>query len=163
MSIYLQNADLGGYAIYRQNQPDVATSGSYNDLSGKSLIYPFTYKAPTFSGYAQSADLANVATSGSYNDLTSKPDLSVYLQSADLGGYAQTADLADIATSGSYNDLNSKPDLSVYLQSADLGMHKRRSYLMLPLLGPIMTSTASLICPFTYKTPTLAVTHSQPI
>ena len=98
------------------------------------------------------------------NDLTSKPDLSVYLQSADLGGYAQTADLADIATSGSYNDLNSKPDLSVYLQSADLGGYAQTaSYLMLPLLGPIMTSTASLICPFTYKTPTLAVTHSQPI
>lgn len=43
---------------------------------------------------------ASTAFSGDYDDLTNKPDLSVYVESADL---------ATVATSGSYDDLSDKP------------------------------------------------------
>lgn len=75
-----------------QNKPnfaDVATSGSYNDLSNKPTIPSVaglaseTYvnekvaaiEVPSLDGYAKTADLSTVATSGSYNDLVDKPTI----------------------------------------------------------------------------------------
>ena len=84
---YIKNKpNLSVYAL-SSSLATVATSGSYNDLTGK-------------------PSLATVATSGAYGDLTGKPDLSVY---------ALSSSLATVATSGSYNDLINKPVLAAYL------------------------------------------------
>lgn len=76
----------------------VATSGAYNDLTGR----------PT---------LATVATSGSYNDLSNKPTIPAAQVNSDwnaASGVAQILNkpnLAAVATSGSYNDLADKPTI----------------------------------------------------
>ena len=51
---------------------DVATSGSYDDLSDKPTI-PSEYTHPTTHPASMITGLATVATSGSYNDLSDKP------------------------------------------------------------------------------------------
>ena len=73
---------------------EVATSGSYNDLSDKPSI-------PT-----KTSELTNDA-----GFLTAHQDIS---------GKANTTDLSDVATSGDYNDLENTPDLSVYALKTDL-------------------------------------------
>jgi len=108
-AVVLTASDIGGLA-------DVATSGSYNDLSD----------APA---------LADVATSGSYNDLSDTPTIPTlvsqltndrgYLVAANLAPYstastvnaqlalkANIASLANVATSGSYTQLINKPTLA---------------------------------------------------
>jgi len=96
---------------------NVATSGSYNDLSNKPSIpadvsdltdnnnTAFTPKSHTHtkSEITDFPTLATVATSGSYNDLSNKPSLF-------SGSYD---DLTNKPTlfSGSYNDLTNKPTI----------------------------------------------------
>lgn len=87
---------------------DVATSGSYNDLTDKPVIpdgasvdseisdtsvNPVQNKVihEALAGKMDKVTLATVATTGAYSDLTGAPEL------------------ADIATSGSYRDLTDKP------------------------------------------------------
>ena len=53
---------------------DVATSGSYDDLSDKPTI-PSAYTHPTSHPASMITGLATVATSGSYNDLSNKPTI----------------------------------------------------------------------------------------
>lgn len=68
----------------------VATSGAYNDLSGK-------------------PSLAAVATSGAYNDLSGKPSLATVATSGSYSDLSGKPSLATVATSGSYTDLSNKP------------------------------------------------------
>ena len=114
---------------YIQNKPDlatVATSGSYDDLSGKPTI-----PGPQVqSDWAESdnskpdfiknkPDLAAVATSGDYNDLSNKPtipDPQVQsdwneADSSKVDYIKNKPNLATVATSGSYNDLSDKPTI----------------------------------------------------
>lgn len=75
-----------------QNKPNfanVATSGSYNDLSNKPTIPSVeglaseayvnekvaAIEVPSLDGYAKTAELAQVAKTGSYNDLADKPTI----------------------------------------------------------------------------------------
>lgn len=77
---------------------DVATSGSYNDLSDKPTI-------PTTMAWTEITDkptFALVATTGKYSDLLGAPAL------------------AKVAISGKYSDLSGTPDLSVYALTDDV-------------------------------------------
>ena len=104
---YLQDSDISDWAKADEKPAytyaeisgtpelsDVATSGSYNDLSDKPSI-------PT-----KTSELTNDA-----GFLTAHQDIS---------GKANTADLSDVATSGDYTDLENTPDLSVYALKTDL-------------------------------------------
>ena len=100
--------DISGFAT-------VATSGSYNDLIDKPILFSGSYEDLT-----DKPTLATVATSGSYNDLIDKPTFSgSYNDLTDKptlfsGSYDDLTDkptLATVATSGSYDDLLNKPDL----------------------------------------------------
>ena len=95
---------------------EVATSGSYNDLTDKPTIPDISNLATKteVQAKADTADLSEVATSGSYNDLTDKPtipDISNLATKTEVQAKADTADLSDVATSGSYNDLTDKPTI----------------------------------------------------
>ena len=94
----------------------VATSGAYNDLTGKPTLFSGVYTDLT-----SKPSLATVATSGSYTDLINKPTLfsGSYTDLTNKptlfsGAYADLTGkptLATVATSGSYTDLTSKPTL----------------------------------------------------
>lgn len=98
----------------------VATTGDYNDLLNRPILFSGNYndltnKPTLFSG--SYGDLTDKPTlfSGDYNDLTNKPTIPVVditKAQADewyqpIGDYALTTDLF----SGSYNDLTDKPSL----------------------------------------------------
>lgn len=98
----------------------VATTGDYNDLLNRPILFSGNYndltnKPTLFSG--SYGDLTDKPTlfSGDYNDLTNKPTIPVVdltkAQADELyqpkGNYALTEDLF----SGSYNDLTDKPSL----------------------------------------------------
>ena len=95
---------------------NVATTGSYNDLSDKPTIPDVSNLATKteLSAKANTSDLSAVATSGSYNDLSDKPtipDVSNLATKTELSAKANTSDLSAVATSGSYNDLSNKPNI----------------------------------------------------
>lgn len=83
---------------------DVATSGSYNDLSDKpeQFAHPATHPASMITG------LSEVATSGSYNDLSDKPTIPTIPASLPAnGGNADTVDgkhATDFATANHNHD-----------------------------------------------------------
>lgn len=82
-----------GSDAYILNKPvlsDVATSGSYNDLSG-------------------TPSLASVATTGDYSDLTGTPSLAAVATSGAYSDLSGTPSLAAVATSGDYSDLLNAP------------------------------------------------------
>ena len=98
----------------------VATTGDYNDLLNRPILFSGNYndltnKPTLFSG--SYGDLTDKPTlfSGDYNDLTNKPTIPIVditKAQADewyqpIGNYALTTDLF----SGSYNDLTDKPAL----------------------------------------------------
>ena len=95
---------------------NVATTGSYNDLSDKPTIPDVSNLATKteLSAKANTSDLSAVATTGSYNDLSDKPtipDVSNLATKTELSAKANTSDLSAVATSGSYNDLSNKPNI----------------------------------------------------
>jgi len=121
-----------GAKVNSADLSDVATSGLYNDLSGKPTLG--TAAATNASAYATAAqgaladsatqpgDLSAVATTGSYNSLTDRPVLgtaaataaSAYATSSQgilASSAVQPADLATVATTGLYSDLAGKPTL----------------------------------------------------
>ena len=125
--------DLVNYPL-TSSLATVATSGSYNDLSGLPTIPTkvsdltndngfVTNSVNNLSNYTLTSDLANVATSGSYNDLTNKPTIPTKVSDLDndsgfitnsvnnLTNYTLTTSLATVATSGSYNDLSGLPTI----------------------------------------------------
>lgn len=112
---------------YISGLANVATSGSYNDLSDKPDIPSYQVQAdwdetntsavdyiknkPDLSVYAKSADLANVATTGNYSDLLNKPNLSAVATSGNYSDLLNKPNLSAVATSGNYSDLLNKPTL----------------------------------------------------
>jgi hypothetical protein len=86
-------ADFSGLAT-------VATSGSYNDLSGKPTIPSKTSQLTNDSSYITLADVP----ADKVQSVAGRTG-AVTLTAADIGG------LATVATSGSYNDLSGKPTI----------------------------------------------------
>lgn len=120
------NATSGAAQIL--NKPTlstVATSGSYNDLTGRPTIPAAQVQsdwnaASGVSAIANKPTLSAVATSGDYNALSNRPTLgtaaatnSTAYATAAQGAKADTAvqpgGLATVATTGDYNDLINKP------------------------------------------------------
>ena len=125
--------DLVNYPL-TSSLATVATSGSYNDLSGLPTIPTkvsdltndsgfVTNSVNNLTNYTLTSDLANVATSGSYNDLSNQPTIPTKVSDLDndsgfitnsvnnLTNYTLTTSLATVATSGSYNDLSGLPTI----------------------------------------------------
>lgn len=108
-----------------RNKPqfaDVATSGSYDDLTDKPTIPAAQVNADwnAASGVAQILNkptLAAVATSGDYDDLENKPTIPAAQVNSDWNassGVAQILNkptLATVATTGDYDDLTDKPTI----------------------------------------------------
>jgi hypothetical protein len=86
----------------------VATSGSYNDLTGKPALFSGAY-----------GDLSGLPSlfSGSYSDLTNKP--ATFPPSAHNQAASTITGLATVATSGSYNDLSGKPSIPAAQVNSD--------------------------------------------
>lgn len=110
----------------KPNLAEVATSGSYNDLTDKPTIPAAQVQSDWAQADSSAVDyiknkpsLSEVATSGDYEDLTNKPTIPAAQVQSD---WAQTnsssvdfiknkPNLATVATSGSYNDLTDKPSI----------------------------------------------------
>ena len=110
----------------KPNLAEVATSGSYNDLTDKPTIPAAQVQSDWAQADSSAVDyiknkpsLSEVATSGDYEDLTNKPTIPAARVQSD---WAQTNSssvdfiknkptLAEVATSGSYNDLTDKPSI----------------------------------------------------
>lgn len=120
---------------YIKNKPvlsEVATSGSYNDLTDKPTIPTKVSELTNDSGFTNNyneltnkPNLAPVATSGSYNDLTGKPNL------------------APVATSGSYRDLTNTPSIPKYTSELINDSGFTNDYTQLinkPNLAPVATT-----------------------
>lgn len=90
---------------------DVATSGSYTDLSDTPNLSTVATSG-SYNDLTNKPNLSTVATSGSYNDLLNKP--SIPTKTSDLtndSSFVVSSDLSNVATSGSYNDLLNKPSI----------------------------------------------------
>ena len=114
---------------YIKNKPtlaEVATSGSYNDLTDKPTIPAAQVQSDWAQADSSAVDyiknkpsLSEVATSGDYEDLTNKPTIPAAQVQSDWGQSNSSAvdfiknkpNLATVATSGSYNDLSDKPSI----------------------------------------------------
>lgn len=134
--------DLAGYAK-SEDLADVATSGSYNDLSNKPIIptavtvdstitqsgsnpveggaihtaLAAKADASSLSAKANTADLALVAFSGAYSDLSGKPSLAAVATSGAYSDLSGKPSFATVATSGSYSDLSGRPNLATVATS----------------------------------------------
>ena len=124
------NPQEPSYIRNKPNLASVATSGSYEDLTGKPTI-----PAPQVnsdwnanSGVAQilnKPNLATVAESGSYEDLTDKPTIPAAQVNSDWNadsGVAQILNkpnLATVATTGNYSDLSNKPTIPAAQVNSD--------------------------------------------
>ena len=123
-------------ASYISGLANVATTGSYSDLSNKPTIPSKTSDLTNDSGFITGITSSDVTTalgytpgtsnfSGSYNDLTNKPTIpsktsdltndSGFITKSvnDLTNYTLTSALSTVATSGSYDDLLDKPTIPV--------------------------------------------------
>ena len=114
------------YIKNKPNLAEVATSGSYNDLSDKPSIPAAQVQSDWEQSDSSAVDyiknkpsLSEVATSGDYEDLTNKPTIPAAQVQSD---WAQTnsssvdfiknkPNLASVATSGDYDDLSNKPSI----------------------------------------------------
>jgi len=90
------NMNVSSFSIGTQSLANVATSGSYTDLSNKPTLASVATSG-SYTDLSNRPTLASVATSGSYTDLSNKPTIP------------QLPTLASVATSGSYKDLSNKP------------------------------------------------------
>ena len=111
------------------NLSNVATSGSYNDLSDKPTIPTNVSSFVNDSGYLTThQDISgkldktqnsykgkNVVVDSSSGEITfedkNNHTHSSYLTSSDISGKANISDLSDVAISGSYDDLTDKPTI----------------------------------------------------
>lgn len=104
---------------------EVATSGSYNDLTDKPTIpkqvqSDWNEADNTKPDYIKNKpNLSTVATSGNYNDLSNKPTIPPAQVNSDWNadsGVSQILNkpnLSTVATTGNYDDLNNKPSVAV--------------------------------------------------
>lgn len=115
---------------------DVATSGSYTDLSDKpttiahadratadkngdviTVTYAKKTEIPNLDGYALSKDISKVGKTNNYKDLDNLPTIP------SLDGYVTDVELSPVAKSGDYNDLSNTPepvDLTPYATKSEL-------------------------------------------
>ena len=115
---------------------DVATSGSYTDLSDKPTTIAHADRAtadnngdvitetyakkteiPNLDGYALSKDISKVGKTNNYKDLDNLPTIP------SLDGYVTNVELSPVAKSGDYNDLSNTPepvDLTPYATKTEL-------------------------------------------
>ena len=123
--------------IKKTELADVATSGSYTDLSDKPTtiahadrstadnngdVITETYakktEIPNLDGYALSKDISKVGKTNNYKDLDNLPTIP------SLDGYVTNVELSPVAKSGDYNDLSNTPepvDLTPYATKKELG------------------------------------------
>ena len=123
--------------IKKTELADVATSGSYTDLSNKPTtiahadrstadnngdVITETYakktEIPNLDGYALSKDISKVGKTNNYKDLDNLPTIP------SLDGYVTNVELSPVAKSGDYNDLSNTPepvDLTPYATKEELG------------------------------------------
>lgn len=116
------NATHGHNASDITGLADVATSGSYNDLTDKPTI-PSAYIHPASHPASMIEGLATVATSGSYNDLSDKPTIPTSLPAN--GGNADTVDgkhAADFATATHNHDSSYAAKTHSHSQSEVTGL-----------------------------------------
>ena len=122
--------------IKKTELADVATSGSYTDLSDKPTtiahadrstadkngdVITETYakktEIPNLDGYALSKDISKVGKTNNYKDLDNLPTIP------SLDGYVTNVELSPVAKSGNYNDLSNTPepvDLTPYATKTEL-------------------------------------------
>lgn len=115
---------------------DVATSGSYTDLSDKpttiahadratadkngdviTVTYAKKTEIPNLDGYALSKDISKVGKTNNYKDLDNLPTIP------SLDGYVTDVESSPVAKSGDYNDLSNTPepvDLTPYATKEEL-------------------------------------------
>lgn len=99
------------------NLSSVATSGNYSDLNGK----PNLSSVATTGKYSDlngKPNLSDVATSGNYSDLKGKPNLSNVATTGKYSDLLNTPSLSSVATSGNYSDLKGKPDIDGTIKTA---------------------------------------------
>lgn len=123
--------------IKKTELADVATSGSYTDLSDKpttiahadratadkngddvTVTYAKKTEIPNLDGYALSKDISKVGKTNNYKDLDNLPTIP------SLDGYVTDVELSPVAKSGDYNDLSNTPepvDLTPYATKEELG------------------------------------------
>lgn len=123
--------------IKKTELADVATSGSYTDLSDKpttiahadratadnngdviTVTYAKKTEIPNLDGYALSKDISKVGKTNNYKDLDNLPTIP------SLDGYVTDVELSPVAKSGDYNDLSNTPepvDLTPYATKSELG------------------------------------------
>ena len=123
--------------IKKTELADVATSGSYTDLSDKpttiahadratadkngdviTVTYAKKTEIPNLDGYALSKDISKVGKTNNYKDLDNLPTIP------SLDGYVTNVELSPVAKSGDYNDLSNTPkpvDLTPYATKSELG------------------------------------------
>jgi hypothetical protein len=90
---------------------DVATSGSYNDLTDKPVIPT----APVTSVASKTGDVTLVKADVGLANVDNTSDLNKPVSTATqtaLNAKANTSSLATVATSGNYNDLTNKPTIT---------------------------------------------------
>ena len=117
----------------KPNFANVATSGSYADLSNTPTIPSATSDLTNDSGFitgvtwndvTSKPTFASVATSGDYTDLSNTPTIPTvptnvsaftndagYLTTVDYSDVTNTPNLANVATSGAYADLTGTPTI----------------------------------------------------
>lgn len=122
--------------IKKTELADVATSGSYTDLSDKpttiahadratadnngdviTVTYAKKTEIPNLDGYALSKDISKVGKTNNYKDLDNLPTIP------SLDGYVTNVELSPVAKSGDYNDLSNTPepvDLTPYATKTEL-------------------------------------------
>lgn len=122
--------------IKKTELADVATSGSYTDLSDKpttiahadratadnngdviTVTYAKKTEIPNLDGYALSKDISKVGKTNNYKDLDNLPTIP------SLDGYVTNVELSPVAKSGDYNDLSNTPepvDLTPYATKKEL-------------------------------------------
>ena len=96
----------------------VATSGDYDDLTGKpTKVSDFTND----SGFTSNAGtITGITMNGASKGTSGVVDLGTVITAhQDISGKANTSDLATVATSGSYNDLSNKPTIPAAQVNAD--------------------------------------------
>lgn len=146
---------------YIKNKPvlsEVATTGSYNDLTNKPSIPTKVSELNNDLGFTNNYNdltnkpsLAPVATTGSYNDLTDKPSIPTKVSELDndLGftndynELINKPNLAPVATTGSYNNLSDKPSIPTKVSELtnDLGFTNDYNQLInKPNLAQVATS-----------------------
>ena len=91
--------------VSSNNLADVATSGSYNDLSNKPTIPEVPTNVSAF------VNDASYLTPNDVSTFITEDDASVYITSDDVSTFVKEDNLATVAKTGNYDDLENKPTI----------------------------------------------------